>query len=39
MCIVCQADNSHEIPRLIFPEKKNEKKYFKLSSAAAVIGA
>ena len=37
MWIVCQADDSHEISRLVFFEKL--KKYFKMSSAAVVIGA
>ena len=37
MWIVCQADNSHEMSRLVLSEKKKKKK--KLSSAAVVIGA
>ena len=41
MWIVCQADNSHEMSRLVFSEKKKIiiKKIKKLSSAAVVIGA
>ena len=38
MWIVCLADESHEMSRLIFYEKY-KKKYFKVSSAAIVIGA
>ena len=40
MWIVCQADDSHEMSRFVFPEKNNKKKQQKtLSSAAVVIGA
>ena len=35
---ICQADDSHEISRLVFFEKLEKKKYFKMSSAAVVIG-
>ena len=37
MWIVCQADDSHEISRLVFFEKL--KKKLKMLSAAVVIGA
>ena len=40
MYIVCQADDSHEMSRLVFSEKKKIKKNKnKLASAADVIGA
>ena len=41
MWIVCQADNSHEMSRLVFSEnkkKKKKKKKKKMSSAAVLIG-
>ena len=39
MRIVCQADDSHEMSKLVFSEKKKKKNKKKLSSAAVVIGA
>ena len=42
MSIVCQVDDSHEMSRLVFSEKNNNKKnkkIKKLSSAAVVTGA
>ena len=38
MWIICQANDSHEISGLVFFEKL-KKIYFKMSSAAVVIGA
>ena len=42
MSIVCQANDSHDMSRLIFNEKKKQQqktKYLKVSSAANMIGA
>ena len=38
MWIICQADNSLEMSRLVFSEKKKKKKIKNFSSAAVVIG-
>ena len=40
MWLTCLADDSHKMSRLIFYEKKKkkEKQYFKLLSAAVLIG-
>ena len=38
MWIICQADDSHEMSRLVFSEKKKKKKKKKMSSAAVVTG-
>ena len=40
MWIVCSADDSHEISRLVFSEKsKKKKKKFRMSSAKILLGA